>query len=46
MKLILLSVDVEVYLCESLSWEKKTVIIILFDNLKSLEKCEKTLNCG
>ena len=33
MKFILLSVDVEVYLCENLSWEKKIVIIALFDNL-------------
>ena len=33
MKFILLSVDVEVYLCESLSWEKKIVIIVTFDNL-------------
>ena len=28
MKFILLSVDVKVYLCESLSWEKKIVIIV------------------
>ena len=33
MKSILLSVDVEVYLYESLSCEKKIVIIVIFDNL-------------
>ena len=33
MKFILLSVDVEVYLDESLSCEKKIVIIVIFDNL-------------
>ena len=41
MKFTLLSVDVEVYLCESLSWEKKLRLLLYLITCKTLKNVQK-----